>query len=218
MTSNLDLILNDTLKYIEKDSGINLDFVFNQFDNIKLLIGNDDFIDEFKHSITQLFDINKDGVFNSDDIELIKNLFENNDKQFVNIANICLKLFNICMNLIGKYNKPIMKMDTKALETLFFGSFVYVLFQYSDKTNETKHNIVSITITIYETLKAMNNTLHITNKIKDLLKEKNLCCFGKNNEIKLDANVNKNKIALRDIKTSINLINTINNLEKKYNQ
>ena len=218
--SRLEKTLEQNLEFINTSSLISLDFVNLQMDNIIKLIDNKSFMKEIQNAISVILDQNKDGQFDSVDIKLLNEIFTNKKNQIGNITNFCLKLLNIVISIISKYDKFMLKLDKDALEGIFFGILIYVLFQYSGNDKNTQKDIIGIIIVIYTTIQTLDNTFKISKKILDLFKKKCVCCKNDVKAIKkVNENINKKKLLLNDetkkAKETAKLYNTIEILKNR---
>lgn len=175
MSSSIQSVMQENIDFVRDKAHINLDFVYHQMDNLTKLIGNEDFVSQLKDLLNQVLDRNNDGVFNADDVKLLKNIFTKKENQIMNIYNLIMELFNAVLALIASVEKPVLKMDRKAIEGVFFGVFSYVMFQYGAVNEEEKDNVVEIVVTVYNIIQTMDNTLDVSNKLKTLFKKKGWC-------------------------------------------
>ena len=167
--------IRQNIDFVDKNSHISLDFVYLQLDNITKLVGNNTFKNELVSILTLVLDRDNNGIFDSNDIKLLREVFEKKDGQAIVIMNFCLEIYNAVMLAISKIDKPMLKFDKDALEGIFFGVFAYTLFQYSGNSESEKEDIVVIVTTVYNLLKTVDNTIKISKGILKLFKSKGIC-------------------------------------------
>lgn len=189
---NTDFVKNHTL--------MNLNFVYLQIDNITKLIGNEEFMTELKIFINHVLDRDDNGIFDSEDIRLLRDIFINKRNQVLNIYAFVMEVFNGILTLVGKIDKSLLKLDKSAIEGLFFGVTSYVLFQYGKKDTETKLMTVDIMIAVYSTLRTVDNTLKVSQSVLNLFKRKGWCkCLYTNNTDAADKEIIRSALRVKDI-------------------
>ena len=167
--------IRQSIDFVDENSHISLDFVYLQLDNITKLVSNNAFKNELINILNLVLDRDDNGVFDSNDIKLLKEVFEKKNGQAVNIMNFCLEIFNAVMLAVSKIDKSMLKFDKDALEGIFFGVFAYTLFQYSKEDESENEDIVVIVTTVYNLLKSIDNTMKISQGILKLFKSKGIC-------------------------------------------
>jgi len=175
MNSDISTIVKQNLDYVRDNGLINLDFVYLQLDNVSEILGNEQFINELKDLVNQVLDRDDNGVFDSNDIELLRDIFSKKQTQVLNIYNFIMEIFNSVLALIAKVDEPVLKLSTEAIEGIFFGVFSYILFQYGTMSDDDKQVILDILVAVYSTLETVDNTLGVSQKLLNLLKKKGWC-------------------------------------------
>jgi len=217
--STIKDIINEHVEFANSNSIVDLSFISRQLNNLARLIGNAEFMREVIDIINLILDRNNDGVFNSKDIDLLHQIFSEKDRQPLNILNFCLELFEAILIAIGKVDKPILKLDNDALQSLFMGTLIYVLYKSIDNEDEKK-KVTTVIEEIYSLIIQVDRTFEISNKLVELFRgssvfRKCFPCLKKKNNI--DIEDLKLKYKLRDsYKVSIETVmlhNTISDLK-----
>lgn len=219
--SNINEVLKKNMDFVRDNTSLNMDFVYLQLNNIRTLVGNEEFLRELKDTLDQVFDRNDDGCFDVKDLMLLKDIFKRRDTQVMNIYNFVMELFNSVVALIAKVNKTVFKIDKDAIEGLFFGTVTYCLFQYSYLTPNDKKYVVYLMITIYSTVRTVDNTLNISKKIMKLLRRKGWCKCIHDNTYEVEKEVIRSRERMRElsntVKTTGKLTMKVEELEKRLN-
>jgi hypothetical protein len=232
MSANLKKIIRKHIDFARASGHMDLDFVYVQLNNISKLVGNKEFINDTIKIVNTILDRDENGIFDNNDVLLLKKIFETKEYRGLYIFNFCLELFNAVLIAIGKVEKPMLNYDKESLEGIFFGIMIYILFKFGP-TDEYKHDMVDILICIYETLTVLDNSLQLTNNIKNLFKTKGICsCLCGSSEIQkqlVEIELKKTKdrleVSTKTAKENVKLntkmkklINKVNNLEMHQNE
>lgn len=205
-------ILDKNLEYINNNSIISLEFIEEHLICLTKIVGNEIFIQTLKDALYEVFDQNNDKKFNSEDIKILKEYFtfENN---ITNITTFCLKLITIVMDLIAKFEKIVFTYNKDVIENIIFGVLIYVLLEFSEKDEETHTNIVEMLNTIYSTIRLVDTTLQISDKIKNMFKKNNWCSCITNNcsniDYELERDIIENRLILRDTASNVKEISRL---------
>lgn len=171
-TSSVANAVKKNLDFVRDNTQLNLDFVYLQLDNVRKLVGNEEFLRELMDTLEHVLDRNEDGYFDGSDVKLLRDIFTNKNNLGFNIYNFVSELLNSCLALVAKVEKPMVKMNKEAVEGLFFGTLTYCLFQFSPQDRETKMQLVDLVVSIYSILQTVDNTLGLTKRILKFLKRK----------------------------------------------
>lgn len=172
--SNINTVVQQALNDVSTQTGLNMNFVNQQLDNIGLLLGNVNFMKELNITLDNVLDRDHDGVIDANDIALLKNIFVGKN-QAINIVNFVSQLLQSVVLLMGTVSKPLLSLNPTTLSDIFFGVFTYVLYQYVDVSLNTKQDIISILQSVYNYLQVINTSTGLFTNIVNLFKQKGWC-------------------------------------------